>query len=174
MAKARRKNHTHSKHEKATFVRNFIFGVEDSLVSTVGLVSGVAAANVDRRTIFVSGIILIVVEALSMGVGSVLSETSTQEFVLKRVRTQGTTIIGGVIMFFSYFAAGFIPLLPYILLDVERAFPTSILASLAFLFILGYISARKFNAPAIRSGTRMLVLGGIAILAGVGIGTWIG
>lgn len=29
---------------QATYFRNFIFGVEDSLVSTVGLLSGVAIA----------------------------------------------------------------------------------------------------------------------------------
>ena len=54
----------------ALYLRNFIFGVEDSLVSTVGLLSGVAVANVDQATIFLTGMVLIFVEAFSMGVGS--------------------------------------------------------------------------------------------------------
>ena len=155
----------------ATYVRNFIFGVEDSLVSTVGLVSGIAIANVDKSTIFLSGLILIVVEALSMGVGSVLSEASTQEFVYKKTKHSDLTHIGGAIMFVSYFFAGFIPLSPYVLFDVPTALPVSIIASLVALFALGFFSARKFKAPMLKSATRMLILGGLAITAGAVIGS---
>ena len=38
----------------ALYAKNFIFGVEDSLVSTVGLLSGIAIAGVPRGTIFLS------------------------------------------------------------------------------------------------------------------------
>lgn len=163
-----------SKDTRATYVRNFIFGVEDSLVSTVGLVSGIAVAHVDRNTIFLTGMVLIVVEALSMGVGSILSEASAQEFVYKRLKRSKLTLIGGAIMFVSYFTAGFIPLIPYIFLDVSTALPTSVSASLAALFLLGYVSARKFNAPVLRSAVRMFVLGGLAITAGTIVGVMLG
>ena len=56
----------------AHYFSSFIFGVEDSLVSTVGLLSGVAVAGVTRTDIFITGIILIFVEAFSMGVGNFL------------------------------------------------------------------------------------------------------
>src|SRR3989338_4103836 len=45
------------------YIRNLIFGVEDSLVSTVDLLSGVAAAGVPRSVIFLTGVVLIFVEA---------------------------------------------------------------------------------------------------------------
>ena len=61
------------------FVRNFIFGAEDSLVSTVGLLAGVASAGIPRKDIIISGVVLIFVEAFSMGVGSFLSERTTEE-----------------------------------------------------------------------------------------------
>lgn len=157
-----------TKLEKASYVRNFIFGVEDSLVSTVGLVSGIAIAKVDQPTIFVSGMVLIVVEALSMGVGSVLSESAANEFVYKQ--SGPMSYFGGVIMFFSYFIAGFIPLTPYILLDVQTAFPVSILCSLIALFILGFFAARYYNAKIWLNAFRMLVLGGMAIGAGTLVG----
>ncbi|MBU1032444.1 MAG: VIT1/CCC1 transporter family protein [Patescibacteria group bacterium] len=160
-----------SKIKRAAYVRNFIFGVEDSLVSTVGLVSGVAAAGVDRSTIFITGLILIVVEALSMGVGSMLSETSAEEFIFRKIKSDSHPTIGGLIMFISYFVAGFIPLIPYILFDVTQAFPLSILASLVALFLLGYVSARFYKARVLKSGVRMLVLGGLAIFAGVLVGS---
>lgn len=159
-----------NKLRRATYVRNFIFGVEDSLVSTVGLISGVAAAGVDRVTIFITGIILIFVEALSMGVGSVLTETSIEEFVLRKSDGARVPRIGGLIMFVSYFIAGFIPLSPYLFFPVAQAFPISIAASLVALFILGYVSARKFGANARKSSLRMLILGGLAIFAGTAVG----
>ncbi|KKS05141.1 MAG: hypothetical protein UU58_C0001G0001, partial [Candidatus Nomurabacteria bacterium GW2011_GWA2_41_25] len=36
------------------YVRNFIFGAEDSLVSTVGLLSGIASAGIARKEIIIS------------------------------------------------------------------------------------------------------------------------
>ncbi|MCR4278644.1 MAG: VIT1/CCC1 transporter family protein [bacterium] len=159
-----------SKRTDANYVRNFIFGVEDSLVSTVGMVSGIAVAGVPRETIFLSGMVLIVVEALSMGVGSVLSETATQEFIYKRPKAIEFSKVGGVIMFFSYFIAGFIPLLPYTFFEITRAFPISIFASFIALFALGFFSARRFKAPVFKSALRMFVLGGLAITAGILVG----
>ena len=57
------------------FLRNTVFGVEDSLVSTVGLLSGIAATgSVSKSFILLTGIVYISVEAFSMAVGSFLSE----------------------------------------------------------------------------------------------------
>ena len=57
-------------------VRNFTFGVEDSLVSTVGLLAGIAFAGVNAGTVVLTGAVLIFVEGFSMAVGSLLSEQS--------------------------------------------------------------------------------------------------
>lgn len=153
----------------ALYVRNFIFGVEDSLVSTVGLLSGIAAANVPKSTIFITGMILIFVEAFSMGVGSFLSEQSAVEFIDKNANV-GKTIIAAFIMFISYFATGFIPLLPYTAFNIKTAFPLSIIFSLLALAILGFISARLFKTAPAKSVLRMLFVGGMAIAVGVAIG----
>ncbi len=131
-------------------LRNFVFGVEDSLVSTVGLLSGVATAGLSQRDIFLTGIVLIFVEAFSMGVGS--------------------SLIGGIIMFFSYAIAGFIPLTPYLVTTITTAFPLSIILTLISLFILGNISGSLSKTNIIKSGARMLIIGGIAILLGIVVG----
>jgi len=52
--------------------RNFVFGVEDSLVSTVWLLSGAAAVVVAQETVLPTDFVLIFVEEFSMGVGSFL------------------------------------------------------------------------------------------------------
>lgn len=147
--------------------RNFIFGIEDSLVSTVGLLSGVAVAGMDKKAILLTGIVLIFVEAFSMGAGSFLSEHSTEKLVQKSKQNWKFFIKGAVIMFFSYFLAGFLPLGPYIILEINNAFPTSIIISLLGLFALGAINSKIFKARSLRSAFEMLAIGGVAIGVGV-------
>ena len=151
-------------------LRNFIFGVEDSLVSTVGLLAGIAAAGISRQTILLTGIVLIFVEALSMGAGSFLSEYSAEEYRRQGDVSAGKSIGGGVVMFFSYFVSGFIPLFPYIVWGADLAFWISIGLSLVALFILGIAQARLSRLKPIINGMRMFLIGGMAIVVGVLVG----
>src|SRR3990167_10071302 len=100
----------------ALFLRNLVFGVEDGLVSTVGLLSGIAIAGAPRGTIFLTGGVLIFVEAFSMAAGSLLSEASVEEMDGGVDDTRGS-LAAGVVMFGSYFAAGLVPLFPYIFFE---------------------------------------------------------
>ena len=152
-------------------MRNFIFGVEDSLVSTVGLLSGIAVAGISRAEIFVAVSVLICVEAFSMGVGSYLTEHSVEEYESNgHEPSSDKSIPGAVVMFFSYFLAGFIPLLPYLALEVENALVISIALSLISLFVLGIVSATISKTGILKHGIRMLSIGGLAILGGVIVG----
>jgi len=151
----------------ASYVRNFIFGVEDSLVSTVGLLAGVASADLPRATIVLTGGVLILVEAISMAAGSFLSEQSAKEYVRRAEAPVGRAVVDGTIMFFAYALAGLIPLAPYLLLPVSAAFGWSIALSLIALFALGAAAARNFGIRVFRQGLRMFIVGGLAIAVGV-------
>lgn len=153
--------------------RNFIFGVEDSLVSTVGLLSGVASADASQSTLFLTGLVLIFVEAFSMAAGSFLSERSAAQFEQKQVVAARHSLMSGVIMFCSYFVSGFIPLAPYVLLPVHQAFVVSIVCSLAALFGLGLISGKVSQTGLMRNALSMFFVGGIAIAIGVFIGEFV-
>lgn len=152
------------------YLRNFIFGVEDSLVSTVGLLSGVAAAGLGGGAVILTGLVLIFVEAFSMGVGSLLSDHSAREYRRHGEVALTRSVAGGLVMFLSYLAAGFIPLIPYLVLTVELAFRLSIILSLLALFGLGLVIARISGTPKIKEGLQMALLGGAAIGLGVLIG----
>ncbi len=153
-----------------TYLRNFIFGVEDSLVSTVGLLAGVASASATSRTILVTGVVLIVVEGLSMGIGSFLSEETTEEMTGKKL-APGEVLKGALIMFVSYCAAGLLPLFPYLLMPATRAIAYSVIASLSGLALLGYGTSLYFGRPSPwRRALKMLFLGGSAVIAGILIG----
>ncbi|MFA5936163.1 MAG: VIT1/CCC1 transporter family protein [Patescibacteria group bacterium] len=161
---------TEHRRQSASYIRNFIFGVEDSLVSTVGLLSGVAIAGVDRKTILLTGVVLIFVEAFSMAAGTFLSESSAEGYVKQKATPVGPSVRRGLVMFGSYFVSGFVPLFPYMVIVTERAFPLSISLSIVALFALGAWGGAVSKANILRSALRMAVIGGIAIGVGVGAG----
>lgn len=154
----------------ATYFRNFIFGVEDSLVSTVGFLSGVAVASTSKSTLLIVGVVLIFVEAFSMGAGSFLSERSAEDYVHRSKKHYQRPLISSLVMFGSYFIAGFIPLFPYLVFRVGPALWISIAFSLVSLFILGVVSGKITKVQILKSGFRMLIIGGAAIIIGVGVG----
>jgi len=163
----------YSKNALAEYLRAFVFGVEDSLVSTVGLLSGIAIAGVSRETILLTGAILIFVEAFSMAIGDFLSEYSAESYMRQAEVPSRRSFTAGSIMFFSYFLSGFIPLFPYLVLISASAVWLSIGLSLLALFSLGVIGAKISNINVLRSGLRMLLIGGAAIFIGVIVGSFL-
>jgi|SRR3989344_3694558 len=158
----------------ASYFRNFIFGVEDSLVSTVGLLSGIAIANVPREIIFLTGMVLIFVEAFSMAAGSFLSESSAEEYESHSDKPTRKDFVSGIIMFCSYFISGFIPLSSYIIWPVDTALKYSIIFSVLALFVLGALGGKLSKTSVLKNGMRMVVVGGVAIALGVLAGSVLG
>lgn len=151
-------------------IRNFTFGVEDSLVSTVGLLAGIALAGMDSRAIIVTGLVLIFVEAFSMGVGSLLSEQSVEEYEAKKEVSLAKPAIAAVVMLVSYIIAGMIPLAPYIFSTSMSAVYWSVGLTLLALLVLGAFNAHLFRVRMWRDGLLTLAMGGLAILVGVIVG----
>jgi len=60
-------------------IRELIFGLEDGMVSTLGVIVGVAAGTGQRSVVILTGFVVVAVEALSMAAGSYLSNKSDQE-----------------------------------------------------------------------------------------------
>lgn len=161
---------TTQKKDLSLIIRNFTFGVEDSLVSTVGLLAGIAVAQIDRSAIILTGIVLIFVEAFSMAVGSLLSEQSVEEYEERKEVSLFKPALAAVVMFVSYVVSGLIPLAPYIFAPTNDAVRYSIALTLIALFLLGVINAKLNNVRAWRDGLQTLIMGGIAILVGIAVG----
>lgn len=153
--------------QNAGHIRNFVFGVEDSLVSTVGLLTGIAVGGVPRAQIILTGMVLLFVEAFSMAIGSLLSEQSAEEYLSRKEVSIRASATDSAIMFASYFLAGLITLSPYVLLESQSALPISVSLSLAALLVLGFGSAKIFGINMLKSGIRTFVMGGFAILIGI-------
>jgi len=153
------------------FLRNFVFGAEDGLVSTVGLLSGVSFAGLAPREVILSGVILIMVEAISMAAGVYISEDSEKEL---DPNEKENVISDTIVMFFSYALIGLIPLLPYIALnDTRTAFYWSIAASLVALFCVGLFKGFFVHSHPLKGALKITAIGAVVIAVAVFIGTLI-
>lgn len=74
-------------------VREIVFGLEDSLVSTLGATAGVAVGSGDRYVVILAGFVLVAVEAVSMAAGSYLSTKSADEIGRQRARQDASRIL---------------------------------------------------------------------------------
>jgi VIT1/CCC1 family predicted Fe2+/Mn2+ transporter len=151
-------------------VRNFVFGVEDSLVSTVGFISGIVSAGLARREIILSGAVLILVEAFSMGIGALLSENSVAEVHERKEIPYAQSGMWAFVMFISYICAGVCVLLPYLIWDVQEAFGVSIGVALTLLFCVGALIGHYAGIGMCKKGFSMVCIGGFAIFLGVVVG----
>jgi vacuolar iron transporter family protein len=72
-------------------LREFIFGMQDGIVSTVGFLSGVQGAVQTSHIVIVAGLAQIFTGALSMAIGAYLS-TEAEKEVLEQIQTGQDTI----------------------------------------------------------------------------------
>jgi len=76
---------------RLNWLRAGVLGANDGIVSTAGIVVGVAAATVDRAPIFTAGIAALAAGALSMAVGeyvSVSTQRDSEKAMLKKERRE--------------------------------------------------------------------------------------
>ena len=64
-----------------TKIRDAVFGTQDGLVSTLGVMTGIAAGTGSQPTIVLAGCVVVVVEALSMAAGSYLSSRAQRQYL---------------------------------------------------------------------------------------------
>lgn len=152
----------------SSYIRSSFFGVEDSLVSTTGLIAGISAGTSEVKFILLAGFVAVAVEAISMAAGEFLSEETEQD--LNRSRRHSSPIIGGIIMFVSYAVAGMIPILPILFFPIDQAIYVSMIAALVGLFMLGLIKGALTKRRIIRSGIQVLLVGGTAAVIGSAVG----
>ncbi len=64
---------------KGKIIKEFVFGIQDGTLTTLGVVTGVTGALAESSIIILAGIVTLVTEAISMGMGEYLSTKSEIE-----------------------------------------------------------------------------------------------
>lgn len=67
--------------EKQRSVREVVFGVQDGILTTLGIITGVGVAEGERSAVFISGFLALLAGALSMGVGEYVGRKSEREVI---------------------------------------------------------------------------------------------
>lgn len=155
------------------YLRNIIFGISDSLVSTVGLLAGIDVGGTAKQVIVLTGIVYAFVEAFSMAIGSFLSEQSAEEYEARGEAAGTGPFTAAIVMFAAFILASFIPIVPYLIFGLTAALFCSIVFSLAALLIVGMISARIVRVNMWSHALKMMLLGGAAIVIGVIVGKFV-
>lgn len=176
-------------------IREIVFGLEDSLVSTVGVVVGMAAGTADTRLVTLTGIVLVIVEALSMAAGSFLSSQSHQRLLRKtlleqhknanhsrqltptelhQLEEEDLPTTAAVVMGVAYILGGLVPISPFFFLPIDTAIVVAFTATAVALFALGYWSGSVTGDNKTRTAVEMLVVSSIAAVLGYIIGKVVG
>ncbi|MDO8523211.1 MAG: VIT1/CCC1 transporter family protein [bacterium] len=155
---------------KEMYIRNIIFGVTDSLVSTVGFLAGISASGVTKEIIILTGLVYTFVEAFSMAAGSFLSEDYAEAYKDVNKISNNKPFFAAIAMFVSYVLVSIIPIIPYFFFVPKSALWISIAFSLSALFIAGASVAKISKIKPVKHALKMVFLGGIAIIIGVIVG----
>lgn len=153
------------------YLRGAVFGLEDGLVSTTGAIAGIAAGARDADTVVMAGVVLVVVEALSMAAGQFLSERSVHQL---QPGHSDSLVVGAALMFVAYVVGGMVPLAPVLATRTLGAVWIGTALAFGGLFVLGWVKGRMVAVAPIRSGLEILVIGGVATVAGIVVGVMFG
>lgn len=82
----------HQKSRIISVIREIVFGVEDGMISTLGVLIGIAIGTNSHFVVILSGFVVIIVESISMGVGSYLSTKSVREVVERKLKEEKTEL----------------------------------------------------------------------------------
>lgn len=156
------------KSNKEEYLQSAMFGFNDALVSTTGVIVGVSTGTNNKQVVILAGMVTILVEALSMGAGQYLSAKSAAQ--LKASKNFHVPIVSGIVMFCSYFLAGLVPLLPIIVFPISYSRQVTIAAALIALFILGYAKGKFVHVSPLKSAIEIFIIGGLATIVGIVVG----
>jgi len=166
------------RHFIVSTIRELVFGLEDSLVSTLGTITGIAIGTQSTYVVILSGLVLIAAESTSMAAGSYLSSRSAEDTRVEEGKKIGTKYVvekghpirGAGVMLLSYILGGFVPLAPYFFLSTQQALLPSVLFTVVTLFLVGVWSSSYTRRSRMRSGFEMVIISVSAALIGYLIG----
>ncbi|MGP6155929.1 MAG: VIT1/CCC1 transporter family protein [Vulcanimicrobiaceae bacterium] len=79
--------------ERQRGIREVVFGAQDGILTALGIVTGVGSASTDRSTAVITGLLSVLVGAMSMGVGEYLGGKAEREVVQSAIQFEAREMI---------------------------------------------------------------------------------
>ena len=156
-------------HIHEDYLRSGLFGIQDGLVSTTGVVVGISTGVEDKAIIILASLVAVSVEASSMAAGQYSSEKAVHQMDKSGKHTD-SLMVGALIMFFGYLLGGIVPIIPTVLFNQPQARIIAIISAFIGLFILGYFKGHIVGHKPLRSALELFVIGAIATAVGLLVG----
>lgn len=156
-------------HIHEDYLRSGLFGIQDGLVSTTGVVVGISTGIEDKAIIILASFVAVTVEASSMAAGQYSAEKAVHQMD-KTGKHTDSLMVGALIMLVSYFIGGAVPIIPTVMFNQPQARIVSIAASFIGLFILGYLKGHIVEHKPLRSAIELFLIGAIATTIGLIVG----
>lgn len=154
------------------YFRSLMFGLQDGLVSTTGVVVGISAGVQDKSIILLAAFVAVMVEATSMAAGQYSSEKAVHQLD-KTGKHTDNLMLGAAIMFFAYFLGGMFPIIPTIIFNQPEAQIIAVMAAFVGLFSVGYIKGKLVDHAPLRSAFELFFIGAIATIIGLAVGIFL-
>jgi vacuolar iron transporter family protein len=151
------------------YLRSLMFGLQDGIVSTTGVVVGISTGVSDKAIIILAALVAVTVEASSMAAGQYSSEKAVHQMD-KTGKHTDNLYIGAFIMFISYLIGGSFSIIPILLLDQPIAKVIAIASAFVGLFIIGYAKGYFVGHKPLRSAIELFIIGSIATTVGIIVG----
>ena len=151
------------------YLRSLMFGLQDGIVSTTGVVVGISAGVGDKSIIVLAALVAVTVEASSMAAGQYSSEKAVHQMD-KTGKHTDNLIAGAIIMFASYLIGGSFSIIPTIIFDQPLARYLAIASSFVGLGVIGYAKGQIVEHKPLRSAVELFIIGGLATLIGLIVG----
>jgi vacuolar iron transporter family protein len=151
------------------YLRSLMFGLQDGIVSTTGVVIGISTGISDKSIIILAALVAVAVEASSMASGQYSSEKAVHQMDKDNKHTDNL-YIGALIMFLAYLIGGAFPIVPILFFDQPAGRIIALFSAFAGLFLIGYIKGRLVEHKPLRSAIELFVIGSIATIIGVTVG----
>ena len=154
------------------YVRELIYGANDGIITTFAVVSGVAGASLDARTVLILGAANLLADGFSMGASNYLSIRSDEAVRDSRGEAIGEPypLRHGVATTAAFVLAGAVPLVPYVTVAPAQRFGVAVAATLATLFVVGALRSSVTALRWWKAGLEMLAVGALAAAVSYGVG----
>ncbi|MEK9178738.1 MAG: VIT1/CCC1 transporter family protein [Patescibacteria group bacterium] len=146
-----------------------MFGLQDGIVSTTGVVVGISTGVSDKAIIILAAFVAVTVEATSMAAGQYSSEKAVHQLD-KTGRHTDNLYIGAAIMFIAYLLGGAFPILPIAVFPQEMSRIFALISAFSGLFLIGLLKGHLVEHRPLRSAVELFIIGSIATIVGVVVG----
>lgn len=159
-------------HDRADYVRDIVLSANDGVVTTFAVVAGSLGASLSPSVVVILGLANLFADGLSMSTGAYLGVKSEIEYEQnsgEKIKIGNKPLKNGLVSFFAFGLAGFIPLMSYIF-KFENSFKISAILVAITLFVVGIFRGVVSNKHILRTAFENLFIGGASAVIAFYVG----